>query len=267
MADEIQVTRDGEILVSRDGAVATVTINRPDKMNALNKACWRGLAEAFDALDADPVVRCVVLRGAGTQAFAPGADIAEFDTDRATPEQAAAYDEVMRRGLEAVRGCAHPTIAMIHGPCVGGGLELAAQCDLRISGESGRFGVPISRISVVMAYPEIAGLLRLVGPAAMMEILLEAKVMDAAEAQAKGLVNRVVPDDKLAEEIAATTKRILAGAPLVHRWHKRFVQRLSAATEVTAAELAECYRFLETDDYREGVAAFKEKRRPNFLGR
>lgn len=256
-----------EIKVARDGALATVTLNRPDKMNALNLECWRGLAEAFTELAADETVRCIVLRGAGTQAFAPGADIVEFDTRRATPEQAMAYDEAMRAGLRAVYDCPQPTIAMIYGPCVGGGLELAAQCDLRISGESGRFGIPISRISVVMAYPELACILRLVGPATMMEILLEAKVMDAAEAQARGLVNRVVADEALEGEVQATVKRILAGAPLVHRWHKRFVQRLSGAEAIDAAELRECYRFLETEDYREGLAAFKAKRKPEFKGR
>lgn len=247
----------------RDG-IATVTLNRPERLNALNKAMWQGLAAAFAALADDSSVRCVVLRGAGSQAFAPGADIDEFDTDRADAAQAQAYDAVMRGALDAVRECPHPTVAMIHGPCVGGGLELAAQCDLRISGESGRFGVPISRIGVVMAYPEIAAIQRLVGPATTLEILLEARLLDAAEALAKGLLTRVVPDERLAEEVAATARRIAAGAPLVNRWHKRFVRRLAAGG---AAELDECYEFLATDDYREGLAAFKEKRKPRFAGR
>lgn len=256
-----------EILVQRDGAVATVVINRPDKMNALNLAVWRGLAAAFEALSADESVRCVILRGAGTQAFAPGADIAEFDTDRSSPEKAKAYDEVMRRALALVRDCPHPTIAMVYGPCVGGGLELAAQCDLRLSGRSGRFGIPISRISVVMAYPEVACIQALVGPAVMKEILLEARVFEADEAFAKGLLTRVVADDDLEGEVQATVKRIVAGAPLVHRWHKRFVGRVAAGEPIGPADLDECYRFLETDDYKEGVAAFKAKRRPDFKGR
>lgn len=256
-----------EILVQRDGALATVVLNRPDKLNALNMAMWRGLVAAFEGLAADDSVRCVVLRGAGNQAFAPGADIAEFDTDRATPDQAAAYDRAMRRALQLVRDCPHPTVAMIYGPCVGGALELAAQCDLRLSGESGRFGVPISRISVVMAYPEIAAIQRLVGPATMLEILLEARVFDAAEAMAKGLLTRVVADDRLQEEVDATVKRITAGAPLVHRWHKRFVARLSSPEPIRPDELAECYRFLETEDYKEGIEAFKAKRKPAFKAR
>lgn len=255
-----------EILLNHDGAVATVTLNRPDKMNALNLAMWHGLRQAFAGLASDSGVRCVVLRGAGTQAFAPGADIAEFDTDRATPAQAMAYDQVMRGALAEVHGCPHPTIAMIHGPCIGGGLELAAMCDLRITGESGKFGVPISRISVVMALPEIAAIQRLVGAARTLELLLEARIIDAAEGLRWGLVHRVVPDATLEDEIQATTRRITAGAPLVHGWHKRFVRQLAEGDAVAETDLAECYRFLETADYREGVAAFKEKRKPQFRG-
>ncbi len=256
-----------EILLHRDGAVATVVLNRPERMNALNLASWRGLDDAFARLEGGSEVRCVVLRGAGTQAFAPGADIAEFDTDRATAAQAKAYDVIMRGALDRVRNCPHPTIAQIHGPCVGGGLELAAMCDLRLSAESGKFGVPISRISVVMAYPQPPAIQRLIGPARMMEILLEAKIVDAAEALRWGLIHRVVADDALDAEVQATTRRITAGAPLVHAWHKRFVRRLGEAEPVDAADLDECYEFLDTDDYREGIAAFKDKRRPVFRGR
>lgn len=253
------------ILVERDGAVASVVLNRPDKMNALNKAMWQGLGEAFAGLAADPAVRCVVLRGAG-QTFAPGADIGEFDTDRANASQAKAYDQIMRRALGAVRDCPHPVVAQIHGPCVGGGLELACMCDIRVAGHSARFGVPINRISVVMAYPEIAAIQALVGPARTLEILLEGRVFDAAEAYAMGLVNRVVADEALDEEVRATAKRIGAGAPLANRWHKRFVHRLQRPEAVGEDELEECYRFLSTRDYAEGLAAFKEKRKPDFKG-
>ncbi|MBF0391974.1 MAG: enoyl-CoA hydratase/isomerase family protein [Alphaproteobacteria bacterium] len=251
------------IEIRRDGAIATVLLNRPDRMNALNLDMWRGLTRAFQALAADQSLRAVVLRGAGTQAFAPGADISEFDTDRATAAQAEAYDLVMREALAMVRDCPHPVVAMIHGACVGGGLELAAQADLRISGQSGRFGVPVGRISVVMAPPEIAGIQRLVGPARMAEILLEARVFDAAEALSIGLLHRVVADDQLEDEVGATLKRITANAPLVNRWHKAFVR---AAAEGASVDAGEAYRFLSTADYREGIAAFKEKRKPAFVG-
>ncbi len=262
MSHPIEVSHDG------NGAVATVVLNRPDKLNAMDLAMWRGLAEAFAALGGEERLRCVVLRGAGERAFAAGADIGEFDTVRATPAQAKEYDEVMRAALAAVRDCPVPVVAMVHGGCIGGGLELAAQCDLRLAGESARFGVPIARIGVVMAYPELEGIRRLCGPATLLEMLLEARILDAAEALARGLVNRVVPDEALAGEAEATARRIAAGAPLAHRWHRRFVRRLTERPEpVTAAELDECYRFLDTEDYREGIAAFREKRKPGFAGR
>ena len=256
-----------EVLVSRDGAIATVTINRPDRMNALNLPVWRGLAQAFGELAADGQVRAIILRGAGTKAFAPGADIEEFDTLRATAAQAKDYDVVMRGALDAVKACPQPVIAMIYGPCVGGGLELACCCDMRLAARSGKFGVPINKISVVMAYPEIAMISTIAGPAVAAEILLEARIFDAEEALQKGLLNRVYDDEALEGEVAAAAKRMAQGAPLVNRWHKRFLQRLGEPTPISAEELDECYHFLDTADYREGQAAFKEKRKPVFTGK
>lgn len=254
------------IEVRREGAVATVLLNRPERMNALNLPMWRGLAESFAALNADAGVRAVILRGASEQAFAPGADISEFAAERADARQAMAYDEVMRAGLAAVAACPHPTIAQVYGPCVGGGLELAAQCDLRITARSGRFGVPVGRISVVMAHPELDCLQRLVGPARMLEILLEARVFGADEALSMGLVHRVVADEALEDEVQATLQRIVANAPLVNRWHKTFVRRLQDRRPLTGEELEQAYGFLATRDYAEGMAAFAEKRRPAFTG-
>lgn len=253
------------IAVERDGSLATVILNKPEKLNAMDLPMWKGLAEAFTNLHTDDGVRCVVLTGAG-KAFAAGADISEFDTVRKTPEQAREYDVVMRKALNAVRDCRHPVIARIEGACVGGGLELAAMADIRICNESARFGVPINRISVVMAYPEIQGLLRLAGPANVLEILLEGKVIGAADALRMGLVNRVIADDMMDAEINETVKRITAGAPRVNAWHKRFVRRLLDPTPISPDELAECYEFLDTADYAEGMAAFKGKRKPAFKG-
>ncbi|CAA7618175.1 Enoyl-CoA hydratase/carnithine racemase [Candidatus Terasakiella magnetica] len=252
------------ILVSREGAIVTVTLNRPDRLNALNLPMWRGLAEAFTTISADKTIHAVVLRGAGTKAFAPGADIEEFDTLRANAEQAKAYDLVMRKALDAVRACPQPVIAAIYGPCVGGALELACCCDMRIAAKSGKFGVPINKISVVMAYPELAAIRQVAGHVGALEILLEGRVFDADEALAKGMLNRVVEDDMLEAEIAATTKRIAAGAPLANRWHKAFINRLATGVPVSAAELDECYAFLGTTDYAEGLAAFRGKRKPVF---
>lgn len=255
------------VQLKRDGSVATVVINRPDRMNALNLPVWQGLAAAFESIAADDGIRAVVLRGAGEKAFAPGADIDEFDTLRATAQQAKDYDLVMRRALDAVRNCPQPVIALIFGPCVGGGLELACCCDMRISARSGRFGVPINKISVVMAYPEIAQIRRIAGPAVAAEILLEARVFDAEEAFAKGLLNRLVDDEKAEEEGYAAARRMANGAPLANRWHKKFLARLADDTPLSEAEQDECYAFLDTADYREGMAAFREKRKAEFKGK
>ena len=255
------------ILVTRDGPIATVVLNRPEKLNALTKAMWAELGAAIAALSADDSLRCIVLRGAGERAFSPGNDIGEFAEERANKAQAIAYGEVMRATAEALAACRHPLVAQIHGICVGGGMELAALCDLKICGEGSRFGAPIKNLGLVMAYAEMAPLVRLVGPTVALEILLEGRVLDAAEALAKGLVTRVVPDALVAVEAQATAQRIAEGAPLAARWHKRFARRLADPRPLTATEHDECFDCFDTDDFREGYAAFLAKRKPAFKGR
>jgi enoyl-CoA hydratase/carnithine racemase len=255
------------IAIERDGAIATVALNRPEKLNAMTKNMWRRLGEAVTELAADEAVRCVVLRGAGGKAFSPGNDIAEFESERSNAKEAKAYGEVLHGALAALKTCRHPTVALIEGVCVGGGLEIAALCDLRICGESSRFGVPINRLGLVMAYPEIDGLRRLVGPAAALEILLEGRVFGAAEAREKGLVTRVVADDQVEAEAYETARRIAAGAPLVARWHKRFLARLEDPAPLSAAELEEGYDCYDTEDFRIGTRAFLAKTTPRFEGR
>jgi enoyl-CoA hydratase/carnithine racemase len=214
------------VLVERDGDIASVTLNRPERLNALTWAMWEGVGTAMAALDADDGVRCIVLRGAGGKAFAPGADISEFATRRANLAQARAYGRLMHETMRRIAECRHPTVALIEGVCVGGGLELAMLCDIRICGESSRFGVPVSRLGVTMGYPEIGALIKRVGRQTALEILLEARVFGAIEAKEKGLVSRVVPDAEVVEEAYAAAKRIASGAPLVNRWHKKFARRL-----------------------------------------
>ena len=255
------------ILVSRDGAVATVTLNRPDKLNALNKPMWIRLGKVMAELGADEGLRCIVLRGAGGKAFSPGNDISEFETTRSNPEQAKAYGEVLHRTLGAIKHCPVPTLALIEGICVGGGLEIAALCDLRICGEGSRFGVPIKRLGLVMAYPEIDGLNRLVGRAATLEILLEGRVFGAQEAKDKGLVTRVVPDAEVEAEAHAAAGRIAEGAPLVARWHKQFLDRLDDPAPLTEAERDEGYACYATEDFQIGYRSFLDKTKPAFKGR
>jgi enoyl-CoA hydratase/carnithine racemase len=255
------------ILVEHDGAIATVVLNRPEKLNALSRASWSELGRRMRELSAETDVRCVILRGAGDKAFAAGADIAEFPAVRADAVQGRAYGELIHDTMQAIGTCVHPTMAMIRGVCVGGGLEVALMCDLRICGEGSRFGVPINRLGLTMGYGELAGLLSVVGPAAALEILLEGRVFDAKEARAKGLVHRVVGDGEVEAEVHAAAERVVAGAPLVARWHKRFIRRLVALPELSPAELNEGYACFDTEDYREGLRAFLAKRAPRFHGK
>jgi enoyl-CoA hydratase/carnithine racemase len=228
---------------------------------------WQRLGDVMVQLSADDGMQCVVLRGAGDRAFSPGNDIGEFASERSTVEQAHAYGAIMHHTLSALRDCPIPLVALIKGVCVGGGLEIAALCDLRICGESSRFGAPINRLGLVMAYPEIEGLLALVGPAVTREILLEGRVFGAAEAKEKGLVNRVVVDARVEEEVRASVADIVAGAPLVNRWHKKFIRRLADPAPLSAEETDEGYACFGTADFREGYRAFLAKALPRFKGR
>jgi enoyl-CoA hydratase/carnithine racemase len=256
-----------EVLVERDGDIATVVLNRPAKLNALTRPMWRMLGDAFESLSADDSVRCVVVRGAGERAFSPGNDISEFETQRSDKAQAIDYGRDMHRTAQAIADCRHPVVARIHGICVGGGLEIAALADLRICGASSRFGAPIKNLGLVMAYAEMAPLVKLVGESAALEILLEGRIFDAAEARDKGLVTRVVPDDRVGAEVDETARRIADGAPLVARWHKKFARRLGDPRPLSDAELDECFDCFDTEDFRIGYAAFLAKRAPRFEGR
>jgi len=256
-----------ELLVEREGGIVTLTLNRPHKLNALTKRLWRSLGETVTRLDADDSVRCIVLRGAGEKAFSPGNDIAEFETERSNVEQARDYGALMHGTLHALAECRHPMVAMIHGICVGGGMELACLCDIRICGEGSRFGAPVSRLGLVMAHDEMAAVVSLVGRATALEILLEARIFGAAEALQKGLVSRVVPDDKVTEEAGVAARRIATGAPLVHRWHKKFARRLEDKQPLTAAERDEGFACYGTRDFATGYHAFLAKTDPQFEGR
>ena len=254
------------ILVARDGDIATVTLNRPDRLNALDLKSWNALAEIFGELSSDDSLRCVVIRGAGGN-FAAGADISAFEKERADARAAKTYAQAVQRAMRAVALGKHPVVALIEGVAAGGGLELASVCDIRICGQSSRFGVPVKKLGITMAYGELTALLSLVGPAAAREILLEGEVFGATRALALGLVNRVVPDTEVEKESYATARRISEGAPLVARWHRNFIRRLADPKPLTRAEIDESYAAMDTEDYRAGVAAFLAKKPPRFTGR
>jgi enoyl-CoA hydratase len=257
----------GEILLARDGDIATVTLSNPGKLNALGLGSWKRLGAVMRELDADKDLRCVVMRGAGDKAFAAGADISEFETTRRNAKSAKKYGAVLEATMGAIARCRHPIVAMIHGVCVGGGLEVITQCDLRICGTSSRFGIPIKNLGLVVVYGEMKGLIDLVGRAVALEILLEGRVFGAEEAKDKGLVNRAVPDDKVEEESLAAARRIADGAPLVARWHKKFARRLSNPRAIAKSERDEAYACYDTGDFTIGVKAFLAKQKPQFKGK
>ncbi len=255
------------ILVVREGAVARVTLNRPDKLNCISTPMWRRLRELFDGFHADESLRCIVLSGAGERAFCVGADIAEFETTRASAAQARAYAGLAHGAMAAIAACRHPVISAIRGLCVGGGLEIACVTDLRICNAASRFGIPVKRLGLVVATSEMAPLIRLIGPANTKEILLTGDIFDAGHALRIGLVNRVVADEGFDDAVARLVGAIVEGAPLVARWHKKFADRLMDPLPLTAAEHDESFDCFDTEDFRIGSAAFLGKTKPVFTGR
>jgi enoyl-CoA hydratase/carnithine racemase len=255
------------VLLERQGEIAKVTLNQPSKLNAVNNEMWSRLREIFVELDDDDGLRCVILAGAGERAFSVGADISEFEQNRSTIDQARRYHQRTHAAMQAIFACRHPVIAQIRGLCVGGGLELATTCDLRICGAGARFGIPVKRLGLVVSYTELKPLLDLIGPANALEILLEGQIHGAEDALRMGLVNRIVPDDEVEHEVFATAMRLAEGAPLVARWHKKFTRRLMQAEPLSDEEMDESFHCFETEDFLAGYRAFLAKADPEFKGR
>ena len=255
------------ILVERRDAIAVVTLNRPDKRNALRQADWTAIADTLDGLGDDDSVRCIVLRGAGTDAFCAGADIGGFEDERSTRDKVRVYEEVTGRAFAAAHTCRHPVIAMVHGYCLGGGFELALACDLRISGMSGRFGIPAKNVGLFLSYSLLELLIEVGGKAIAREVLLEGRALPALAAQAKNLVTRVVDDDGLEDEVMAAARRIADGAPLSARWHRTALRRIAQPGPSREAALEAQYDYADSADYKAGYQAFLDGKKPVFEGR
>jgi enoyl-CoA hydratase/carnithine racemase len=255
-----------EIRLDSNDAIATVTLSNPGKLNAIDVAMWETLADVFSRLSQDEALRCVIVRGDQGN-FAAGADIEEFPHVRGDMAQGMHYHrDTVARALDAIAGCLHPTVAAIEGVCVGGGLEIACACDLRIAAPDARFGIPVNRLGFALAPDELRHLLQLVGKATALEILLEGRVFSAAEARDKGLLHRIVDD--VALEAQRSAARIAQGAPLAARANKRLVRRLTAQPQaLSEQEYAEAFAILASQDYRDGVQAFRHKSKPVFQGK
>lgn len=243
--------------------IARLTFDHAGKRNALNVAMWRELRAHIETLASGPA-RAVVLAGAGGT-FVAGGDIAEFTAFRFHPETLAAFHEdEVAPALEALWRCDVPLVAQIEGDCVGGGLEIAALCDVRIAAEGARLGVPIGRLGFPMAPREVDLVARAVGSAVLRELLLEGRLWDAHEAARRGILSRVVAAADVAREAWATAQRIAALAPQAARLNKRTLRAQAAGQLASRAERLPYYGYAASAEHREGIAAFLAKRPPRF---
>ena len=254
-----------DILVARDGLVATITLNRPDKRNALTTGMIARLHGEIERLASDGEARVVVLRAAGA-AFCAGLDLRELAEQRAA---GAAETHTLEEALHVLEALPQPTIAVVQGDAVAGGCELALHCDLRVAGDAARFSMPLARIGLAVPVRLVWKLVETIGQAATRELLFTGEVVDAATAHALGLVNRVVPAADLEHTATALAQQIARNAPLSLRAMKASAQRLAEQRRAIARDdLEELARQVRASaDLQEGLAAQRERRAPVFRGR
>jgi enoyl-CoA hydratase len=263
------MSESADILVRHDGPIATVVFNRPKVRNAISLAMWTELPRVLDELDKDDSVRAVVLRGAGTEAFASGADISEFQEQRKDTASALRYNQQTSAAYQAIRDCPKPTVAMIYGFCMGGAMAVAMACDLRFAAQGAQFGIPAARLGIIYGADAVGQLVDLVGPAYAKDILYSGRTVSDHEAMAMGFLQRLLPAAELEGATYDYLKSVADNAPLSVRGAKLTVDSsLSGATEDHRQRLrAMQLTTFESEDYKEGTRAFLEKRRPRFQGR
>ncbi len=262
------MTQTDKMLSRKEGGVGIVTFNNPERHNAVSLEMWEATKHILDAFAADKDIRVVVLTGAGGKAFVSGADISKFESERASLEAQRAYGAKSEAAYSSIYDFPKPTIAMIRGYCIGGGLGLATCCDLRICSDNSRFAVPAARLGLGYGYIGLKRLVDIVGASFAKEIFYTARQFDTQEALAMGLVNRVVPSADLETYVKSVTDMICANAPLTIKAVKVTVNEIlkdeSKRNVALTTELVEqCFA---SRDYNEGRAAFMEKRKPMFTG-
>jgi len=255
-----------ELVVRRDGPVAILVLNRPERRNAITIEMWQTLPRIIREVEADASVRVLIVRGAGDEAFASGADISEFARVRADVASARAYSVTVREAERAMEGFPRPTIAMIHGACVGGGLSVALACDLRWASRTARLGITAARLGIVYSLEATRRLADVVGPSRAADLLYSGRLVEAEDAFHMGLVNRVCAPDRLELETSAYARMLAEQAPLSQEGAKQMLRHLRGGGAATTAPAGCVERAYESADYREGVRAFLEKRPPTFRG-
>jgi len=258
-----------KLIARKDGAIGWVIFNNPQKRNAMSMAMTQAMGAALDDYARDPMIRVVILRGAGDKAFVSGADISEFKDKRATADATAAYNEASNRAAKSLRDCPKPTIAMIRGYCMGGGMGTAVGCDLRIASDDSRFGVPAAKLGVGYRYERLKQLEALVGPSFTMEIFYTGRQFSAQEALQMGLINRMLPAAELEQYVLDYANTIANNAPLTIAAVKKSVVEMmkdesKRDVEACDAMVDACFA---SADYIEGRDAFMEKRKAVFQGR
>jgi len=262
------ITRTDQMLSRKEGKVGYVIFNNPERHNAVSLDMWARTTEILKDFAEDDDVRVVVLTGAGGKSFVSGADISKFESERASLEATKVYNATVAKANEGIYEFSKPTIAMIRGYCIGGGLGLAECCDLRICSDNSKFAIPAAKLGLGYAYPGVKRLVNLVGPSFAKEIFFTARQFDAEEARVMGLINRVVPQAELEAYVKTYADTIANNAPLTVKAEKFIINE--AASDESKRNLARCAELVEqcftSNDYTEGRRAFMEKRKPAFTG-
>jgi enoyl-CoA hydratase/carnithine racemase len=259
------------ILIERDGPVATIVLNRPDKMNAISLEMWGEMTTQVDDLQRDESVRVVVFRGEGGRAFSAGADISDFEKSRYDSRSAIEYAKIFEGALEKVASFSVPTISMIDGVCVGGGLELVTCTDIRIAAKGSRFGVPVARIGVVAGFKEVRRLAAIAGPANAAYVVLSGEILGHDAALEMGLLTRVVEKEELFDEVYGLAMRVATLSPVSHAAHKEILETLLTNPSLDGVDVdapdGPQFRSFDSEDFRIGTEAFVNKTKPEFTGR